>query len=451
MSSIPFLSFLGEPKQSAYRELSEELPGVEFQNPSDWSVALESLTDGQIPLAAICGLLYKKLRAAGVPLQPIVSPVLNHPRYQKGPYYWADVIVRKDSPIKNFEGLKQKVWLFNEPSSYSGYYSYLSEVKNRDLGSDFLGERVKTGSHAESLRRLREGEGDFSVIDSTIWDFLTPDEQADFRVLSSLGPKPAPLLVCMPGFKNRVLELLDKATLPSLFKSFTKVQDSDYDVMEQDWNKGLQLVGQTPATPVFLRSPEASPDRPFSSLEQAKSDQAYLELNKKELFALLGTEPTKHMDNGGKFYLKKEGELERHTYVMNPEKLNSTNMAIVGFFSEMKSQEKLQALFEADEKVVNQFHKFPGMLIYYPREYATGRWGNFVIFENRRAQKEWADNRPHLDAIKDLAADSYDNVRLHVGVWTSKDEPLKWTATKYLHYSSDGLWRGVRCYRPLSE
>lgn len=448
MTRLPFLSFLGEPQQSAYRSLCQDSPHLDFLTPSDWSKAIQDLTDGQIPLAAICGLLYKKLRGQGVPLRPVASPLMSHSRYQSGPTYWADIIVRADSKIQCFQHLQKKVWLFNEPGSYSGYYSYLSELKRRELGRDFLGENVETGSHAMSLQRLGRGEGDFTVVDSTIWDFLSADERAPFRVVASLGPKPAPLLVSMPGFGEHLESFFNSTHLPESFEKFVPVQDSDYDVLEDDWNAGLEVLGHSSAAQVFVRGPEGPARKPFTSLEQAKADQDLLELAKEELFTLLDAEPTRIMDNGVKFFLREEGGLGRHTYLVNPQKLDQKNMAIVGFFSGMKPDGDLEALFTADERVIAQFHEFPGLLIYYPREYAPGRWGNFVVFESRKAQREWAANRAHLDAVETLAEDSYDNVRLHLGVWTNKDSPASWVATKYIHYTPEGIWRGVRCYEP---
>lgn len=447
MKNVEWACLLGRPEYDGYRALCGQmaesgLPAT-FLESEDWTVITDRVRQGRVPVVALCGLLYKALRAAGCPLQAVAAPILDQPRYSR-PLYWSEVLVRADSDYQDVQHLRGKTWLFNETDSCSGYRCFVAELAKLGMDASFLGESVATGSHAASLQRLAAGEGDYSVIDSTVFDYLPAEEKARFRVLHSVGPMPTPLVACLPGYEQHARALLSLKELPHPFAGFVEVTDADYDVLEADWNLTVDLLGG--AAPYILGD-EGLPERGFTSLAQARTDQAVLADTLQEVLAILGTEPSKEIP-GGKFYLRTVDGLERHTYVMQPDKLSGENMAIVGFFSRMKPDVDLPALFEADAKITALFHQYPGMLIYAPKEYAPGMWGNLVIFENREAQREWVTNAPHLEAIRDLTEASYDNIRLHVGVWRNRGQPLEWVATKYLHCTPQGMWRGVRTYSP---
>lgn len=447
MENVEWACLLGQPQFEGYRAVCRQMAEaglpVAFLDNQDWVATTDRVRQGRVPVVALCGLLYKTLRAAGCPLQAVAAPLLNQPRYGK-PLYWSQVLVRADSPYQDLQQLRGKTWLYNETDSCSGFRCFVAELSKLGFEASFLGERVATGSHAASLQRLAAGEGDYSVIDSTIFDYLPTEEKARFRVVHSVGPMPTPLVACLPGYEQHARALLNLPEYPHPFTGFVEVTDSHYDVLQADWNRTVDLLGESVP---YILDDDGAPQREFTSLGQARTDQTVLADTLQEVLALLGTEPSKEI-TGGKFYLNTVNGLQRHTYVMQPDKLGGENMAIVGFFSRMKPDVDLPALFEADAKITAIFHQYPGMLIYAPKEYAPGLWGNLVIFENREAQREWVTNAPHLDAIRDLTEASYDNIRLHVGVWRSRSHPLEWVATKYLHCTSHGVWRGVRTYSP---
>lgn len=239
---MDFVCLLGQPQYDAYREICRSLDSLEFRESTEWEPLAAELNEGAVPAAAVCGLLYRKLHHQGCAYRPVASPLLNGPRYSGGPYYWADVVVRAGSSIERFEDLRAKDWLFNETDSYSGYRSYLSELARRGLGPGFLGDSVATGSHAESWRRLLDGEGDFTVLDSTVYDYLPERQKAGLRVVESIGPKPAPLLICLPGNEDALRPVLELSNLPEPFRGFAPVSHADYDCLWEDWELSQALA-----------------------------------------------------------------------------------------------------------------------------------------------------------------------------------------------------------------
>lgn len=79
--------------------------------------------------------------------------------------YWAEFIVKRDSPIKTFEDLKGKKWGYGDPGSTSGYLVPLAMFKDAKIEP---GEKVATGGHPQSVKAVYNGEVDFATV------FYTP-------------------------------------------------------------------------------------------------------------------------------------------------------------------------------------------------------------------------------------------------------------------------------------
>ena len=442
------MSLLAEPQHSGYRQLCQAITAegvpVEFVEVEDWAEAQKMLEFGEVDLAAVCGLLYLLLRAKGVPLKALACPGLSTPRHLGKPVYWADVVVPEQSEVVDFSQLQGRHWVYNEKGSLSGYRAFLAELSSRGLDEAFLGRRTATGAHAKSLQMLLEGGGDFTVLDSTFLDSLAPETLQRVRVVKSLGPMPAPLLV---GYgKARKVEFLaaweEMKTIVEPFRSYTRAEPSSYREVARVWNQSCQQKEHR-FDQLFLSSCDEDGQPEFTRLARREADHEILADVARELPKNLNAPPTKVHDNGVDFFLSRRGELQRHTYLIQPEKLSKGSLAVVGFLSLMKEDGDLAALFEADDRLLAEFHKYDGFLSYSPTEYAPGLWANLAVFENLRAREVWAANSIHLQAIRELGADSYRNVRLHLGTWEKLGEPISWLATRYLDYDASGLRRFV--------
>ena len=442
--SLRFVSLLAEPVHSAYAELCHLLSDsgfkVEFLELSDWREAKRMLEHKEVELAAVCGLLYTHLRAAGLNLEPIVAPILSSARYH-GPVYWSDVVVRADSPHQSLSDLAKRDWLFNETGSYSGYHSPRAAFAKEGLS---LGEPIETGSHAESLKRLLEGEAEFTALDSTFLDHQPEEVRKKLKVVKAVGPSPSPLVVGFGKAASDFKEACNRlAELPDLFESFAERVDSDFDPIRADFNQSLSLY-EMPVAQHFVSGQNGFPSKDFTSRQQQEKDQSVLGAISRELLTRLDKEPTRVLRSGPEFHLLKENELEHHHYLIAPEELANGDLSIVGFLSNRKPGCDLKALFDVDAQLLDELSQCQGFLTYSPTEFEPGVWANLAVFRNPKSRDYWAANSTHLRAIRELGADSYDNVRLHLGVWPSTDQPLNWIATRYLNYTESGLWRGVR-------
>lgn len=117
--------------------------------------------------------------------------VLRDHRNQGQPYYHSDVIVNRESKISEFSQLRGHRWTYNDLCSQSGYYNLLQQLAELDEDLSFLGSVSASGSHAESLRQVAEGQSDAASIDSNVLAHqleLNPALRESIRVIASWGP-----------------------------------------------------------------------------------------------------------------------------------------------------------------------------------------------------------------------------------------------------------------------
>src|SRR5262249_42922931 len=141
-----------------------------------------ALAADQVDLAFMCGLPFT-LRSQGQPGQFAVlgAPVPQLDRFQDRAVYYADVIVRADSPVQEFAGLAGKRLCYNNVGSNSGYNLLRGWMANNGMTDGFFGEVAASGSHQKSIRRVIEGKADCSAIDSTVLE----QEFRDFPELAA--------------------------------------------------------------------------------------------------------------------------------------------------------------------------------------------------------------------------------------------------------------------------
>jgi len=294
------------------------------------------------------------------------------------------------------------------------------------------------------MARLLDKEGDFSVLDSTFLDNQPDLDQRRLRRIASIGPAPAPVLVGYPESSQGFLQACQRSSsLPKALESLIPVQDSHFEPIRTDYNLSLSLDYRAQGQ-YFVRGHEPAEGRPFTSLAQKERDQSVLARVATELLTRFQAQPTERLENGIRFHRIHHQQREHHHYLIDPDTLHKGGLSIVGFLSQMKPSADIKALFDVDDKLLGELSLYEGFLSYSPTEYKPGLWANLATFRDARSRDRWAANSTHLKAIKDLGPSSYDNVRLHLGVWPSLDKPLEWIATRYLNYTDKGLWRGVR-------
>jgi len=158
------------------------------------------MEEGQIDAAFGCGLPYVWKAAETDPkICLLAAPVMPATRYQDQPVYFSDIIVRQNSPYQTFEDLRGARFVFNQTISFSGYVLPLHfMLKTGRAGQPFFGQTLESGSHANSMDWVEDGQAEASAIDSVVLEMefkQRPERRAAFRVIESLGPAGMPPLM----------------------------------------------------------------------------------------------------------------------------------------------------------------------------------------------------------------------------------------------------------------
>jgi ABC-type phosphate/phosphonate transport system substrate-binding protein len=147
----------------------------------------------------LCAPSFRWLNASGRSVDLLPLPVPSDPRAEGRPVYFADVVVRADSPARTFAGLRGVRWSFNDRNSKSGWFSMLERIAP-DKAEDFFGEIIPSGSHLRSLELVAGGAANAAAIDSNV---LRANSCHGLRVLESWGPFPIQPAVVRSGFAHK--------------------------------------------------------------------------------------------------------------------------------------------------------------------------------------------------------------------------------------------------------
>ena len=199
--------------------------------------SFNQLVRGEVDVAFICGLPYVRLADQ---LEPLAAPVLVGDRYRGQPFYFSDVIVRRDSPYQSFVQLRGASWSFNDPDSHSGYLMTL--IRLLDLGEtgEFFGRVVDAGWHQVSIELVASGRIDASAVDSHVLAVELrnrPEIATRLRVIDSFGPSPVQPVVARRALdaelrqrlRDALLSLSDDELRQGRVERLVPITDSWYD------------------------------------------------------------------------------------------------------------------------------------------------------------------------------------------------------------------------------
>jgi len=166
----------------------------------------------------------------------LAAPVLRFPRGNSRPEYFADVVVRADSPYRTLDDLRGTVFTCNSTDSNSGYNLLRQHLALQGNFRGFFREVIFSGAHLDSLRLVRDGEAQCAAVDCTVLAFESALSLSDLRVVASLGPSPAPPAVLARG--NYLFEEIQQALFTLScdgwpIERFAAVTDADYDAVRR--------------------------------------------------------------------------------------------------------------------------------------------------------------------------------------------------------------------------
>jgi phosphonate transport system substrate-binding protein len=178
-------------------------------------------------------------------VEPIAAPVLHGERYAGRPVYFSDVIVRRQSPYREFSDLRGRSWAYNEPHSQSGYGVTRYALACRGETHGYFGTVIEAGWHERAVRLVCAGTIDGSAIDSHVLSVMLRDEPVladELRVIHSLGPSTIQPVVAsrrLPlqlraALRDILVTMVDDAEARqflhrALIERFTAVGDAHYD------------------------------------------------------------------------------------------------------------------------------------------------------------------------------------------------------------------------------
>jgi ABC-type phosphate/phosphonate transport system substrate-binding protein len=136
---------------------------------------------GAADVGFLCAPSYRWLNARRRAVELLPLPVPSDPRAEGRPVYFADVVVRADSPARTFADLAGARWSFNDRNSKSGWFSMLERIAPH-APAEFFGRIIASGSHLRSLELVAGGGADAAAIDSNV---LRANARDTLRVLES--------------------------------------------------------------------------------------------------------------------------------------------------------------------------------------------------------------------------------------------------------------------------
>lgn len=211
-AALTFVSLLSPHLHGFYAELLNHLShrlGLELRlvHP-DWQDARRAVEVATVDGAFQCGLILQQHRA----FVPVAAPV---PLGQREAIYTTQV-VRREYPARLFEDLAAARWVCNDPSSLSGCAALYAHASRLDLPPGFFGSPFWSGGHLASLDAVASGQADAAGIDSTVYSAALrahPELRQSLRVVTTLGPYPAPPLTLRRTLPQALLDEVQDAFL----------------------------------------------------------------------------------------------------------------------------------------------------------------------------------------------------------------------------------------------
>ena len=131
------------------------------------------------------------VHSVGSTVRVVATPHYEAPGCE-GPRYRSFVLVREDTEERSIGVLHGKRLAVNGRDSWSGYRVWRRILSVSVDVEEMFGDIVITGSHRESVRKVREGRADVCAVDCVSYALLgaqSPDELAGTRVLGRSPPQ----------------------------------------------------------------------------------------------------------------------------------------------------------------------------------------------------------------------------------------------------------------------
>lgn len=199
-----------------YTQLARYLEGplggrVELLQRRTYAETYELLRTGGADAAAVCTYVYI-LGQKEFGLRLVAAPEVDGKAT-----YQSLIIVRKDSGIKDFDGLRGKRFAFTDPLSSTGRLYPLSLLREHlTTPESFFASSAYTYSHDNSILAVLDGVSDGAAVDSLVyrqWVAAHPKEGRELTVVQTSPPYGSPPFVVAPGASQALRDSLQSALL----------------------------------------------------------------------------------------------------------------------------------------------------------------------------------------------------------------------------------------------
>jgi hypothetical protein len=193
--------------------------------------------------------------------------------------------------------------------------------------------------------------------------------------------------------------------------------------------------------------------RPFTAVEMTLRDRGILHGILADVRSILVEveEGTRVLEPYQKLVWRVSG-LTHRVLICDAERLRAhPGPCVVGFFGDRRPHVDAWPLEEANNEIVGEFSKYPGILAYCSVELPERYWANLVLHDDPVDVQFWRTSEMHARAVETLSPKHYFNVRIHNGVLTSgifEKPQIVIRKTKYFDYTGPELWRAERLLGP---
>jgi len=204
----------------------------------------------QVDFAFICSAPYVKEHA------DFGAELIAAPQSYGEKVYYSYIIVNKESPVADFDGLKGRSFAFVEENSNTGCIvpKYML-AKKGETADTFFSKYEYSGNHDKSIEMVANKTVDAAAVDHLIWEYFNaknPKFTSQTKILLKSPPYGMPPVVTHPAtdsqLKKRVQEILlnmhndpaGKAILAQVYiDRFYLPEDKDYETV-RDMKKWLE-------------------------------------------------------------------------------------------------------------------------------------------------------------------------------------------------------------------
>lgn len=198
----------------------------------------ELLRTGKIDIAFICTGPYVRGKA-DIGFEAVATPVV-----RGEPYYYAYLIVHKESPFQSLEDLKGGIFAFTDPESNTGALVPTSWLSKSGQTPEMFFSRIHlTYSHDNSILAVATRLVDAASVDGHIWEYFNehdPVYTSKTRVIKKSTPFGSPPLVTSAFIDSNLKERITQAVIhmhqdPTGKKILDKLLIDRFEASREQW------------------------------------------------------------------------------------------------------------------------------------------------------------------------------------------------------------------------